>query len=81
MDSPTNEETTMYELDDISPRIARIVKQLRSLTNDDLDFIIHAAEYELRERAFEEQDKQDYDDLLARQYEADQADDFIRRAV
>lgn len=62
---------------EMNPRIDRIVKQLASLTNDDLDKIIFAAENELRERELEEQWKQDFDDLLARQYEADQVDQFL----
>ena len=51
-------------------RTNAIIDDLRRMTADDLDRIIIAAENELRERELEEQWKQDFDDLLAQQYDA-----------
>lgn len=60
-------------------RVRQILDTLASLTSDSIDRIIAAAQVELRARDDEEQAKQDYDDLLARQYEADRVDDFLFR--
>lgn len=66
-----NKETEM--------KLDTIIALLRNLNSDSIDRVISELEVELRSRDDEEQDKQDYDDLLARQYEADQVDDFLRR--
>lgn len=60
-------------------RVRQILDTLASLTSDSIDRIIAAAQVELRARDDEEQAQQDYDDLLARQYEADRVDDFLFR--
>lgn len=60
-------------------RVRQILDTLASLTSDSIDRIIATAQFELRARDYEEQAKQDYDDLLARQYEADRVDDFLFR--
>ena len=58
-------------------RANAIIDDFGRMSSEDLDRIIAAAENELRERELEEQWKQDFDDLLARQYEADQADQWL----
>ena len=50
-------------------RTNAIIDDFRRMSSEDLDRIIVAAENELRERELEEQWKQDFDDLLAQQYE------------
>lgn len=60
-------------------RANSIIDDFRRMSSEDLDRIIAAAEVELRERQ-EEQWKQDFDELLARQYEANQVDAFLLRA-
>lgn len=46
----------------------KIIDILRNLNSAAIDEVIAALEIELREREFEEQAKQDYEDLLANQY-------------
>ena len=60
-------------------KLDTIIALLRNLNSDSIDRVISELEVELRARDDEEQDKQDYDDLLARQYEADQADAFLQK--
>ena len=74
MNKETNMNPTIEKL-----RVRQILDTLASLTSDSIDRIIAAAQVELRARDDEEQAKQDYDDLLARQYEADRVDDFLFR--
>lgn len=45
-----------------------IIALLRNMDSDSIDRVIVALEVELRARDDEEQDKQDYDDLLANQW-------------
>lgn len=52
-------------------RVNQLIDSMAFLTSDSLDRIIAAAQVELYGRADEEQAKQDYDDLLARQYAYD----------
>ena len=52
---------------------------LKNLNSDAIERVIAELEVELRARDDEEQDKQDYAELLARQYEADQADAFLQK--
>lgn len=49
-----------------------ILIQLPFLASDDLDRILAAIEVELRVRDKEEWMKQEYDDMLARQYEVEE---------
>jgi len=49
-------------------KLDTIIALLRNLNSDSIDRVISELEVELRSRDDEEQDKQDYDDLLARQY-------------
>ena len=74
MNKETNMNPTIEKL-----RVRQILDTLASLTSDSIDRIIAAAQVELYGRADEEQAQQDYDDLLARQYEADRVDDFLFR--
>ena len=74
MNKETNMNPTIEKL-----RVRQILDTLASLTSDSIDRIIAAAQVELRARDDEEQAQQDYDDLLARQYEADRVDDFLFR--
>lgn len=58
-------------------RVNSIIDDFGRMSSEDLDRIIIAAENELRERELEEQWKQDFDDLLAQQYESDQVDQAL----
>jgi hypothetical protein len=60
-------------------RTNNIIDNLPFLDRDSIEWIIASAIDELRSRDDEERAKQDYDDLLARQDEADQVDDFLRQ--
>ena len=63
-------------------RVRQILDMLPSLTTDSIDRIIAEAQVELWERqgADEELFNEAYDEMLARQHEADRCDDFLRRS-